>query len=143
MHHIDWFADVKLSLHCRGKSYLVMAYNLFDVFFNWFANILLRNFASVFVRGVCVCVCVCVCVLNHFSCVQLCDIMDCRPSGFCVHGISHVRILEWISISFSRGSFQLRDQIYIFCITGKFFTTEPPGTPLCCVYMCANLFPDI
>ena len=85
--------------------------------------------------------CVCVCVLTHCSCVQLCDIMDYSPAGFSVHGICHVRILEWIS--FSRVSFQLRDQIYIFCITSRFFTTEPPGMPFCCVYMCENLFPDI
>ena len=128
-----------MSLHCRGKSHLVTAYDLFNVLFNLFANILLRNFASVFIRDVCVCVS----VLSHFSCVQICDTMDCSPPGFSVHGISHVRILEWISISFSRGSFQLRDQIYIFCITGRFFPTEPPGTPLCCVYICENLFSHI
>ena len=35
-----------------------------------------------------------------------CEPMDCSPSGFPVHGISQARILtlEWIAISFSRGS---------------------------------------
>ena len=39
--------------------------------------------------------------LNH---VQLCDPMDCSPAGSSVHGISEARILEWVTISFSRGS---------------------------------------
>ena len=37
--------------------------------------------------------------------LTLCDPMDCNPSGFSVHGIFHARILEWVAISFSRGSF--------------------------------------
>ena len=32
-----------------------------------------------------------------------CDPMDCSPPGSCVHRIS--RILEWVAISFSKGSF--------------------------------------
>ena len=40
-----------------------------------------------------------------FSRVWLfCDPMDCRPPGSSVHGISQARILEWVAISFSRGS---------------------------------------
>ena len=39
------------------------------------------------------------------------------------------RILEWVAISFSSGSSQLRDQTCVFCITGGLFTTEPPGKP--------------
>ena len=30
--------------------------------------------------------------------------MDCSPPGSSVHGIFQARILEWIAISFSRGS---------------------------------------
>ena len=37
-------------------------------------------------------------------CMTLCDPMDCNPPGSSVHGILQVRILEWIAISFSRGS---------------------------------------
>ena len=33
--------------------------------------------------------------------------MDCSPPGSSVHGISQARILKWIVISFSRGSFTL------------------------------------
>ena len=39
------------------------------------------------------------------SCVQLCNPMDCSPSGSPVHGIPQARILEWVAISFSRGFF--------------------------------------
>ena len=33
-----------------------------------------------------------------------CDPMDCSPPGFSIYGISQARILEWVAISFSRGS---------------------------------------
>ena len=33
-----------------------------------------------------------------------CDPMDCSPPGSSVHEILQVRILEWVAISFSRGS---------------------------------------
>ena len=38
------------------------------------------------------------------SCPTLCDPMDCNLLGFSVQGILQARILEWIAISFSRGS---------------------------------------
>ena len=36
-------------------------------------------------------------------CLTLCDPMDCSPLGFSVHGISQMRKLECVAISFSRG----------------------------------------
>ena len=33
-----------------------------------------------------------------------CDPTDCSPPGSSVYGISQVRILEWVGLSFSRGS---------------------------------------
>jgi len=33
----------------------------------------------------------------------------CSPPGFSVHGVLQARILEWVAISFSRGSPQPRD----------------------------------
>ena len=62
------------------------------------------------------------CVLSHPT---LCDLMECRPPGSYVHGISQARILEWVAISFSRGSSQPRDWTLISCIVDKFFTAEP------------------
>ena len=48
--------------------------------------------------------------------------MDCSPPGSSVLGISQVRILEWVAISFSRRSSQPRDWTWIFCTAGRFFT---------------------
>ena len=45
-----------------------------------------------------------------------------------VPGISQARILEWVSISFSKGSSQHRDQTSVAC-RGRFFTTEPLMKP--------------
>ena len=38
------------------------------------------------------------------SCLTLCNPVDCSPPGSSVHGILQARILEWVAISFSRGS---------------------------------------
>ena len=41
--------------------------------------------------------------------------MDYSPPGSSVYGFSQAKILEWVAISFSRGSFPPRDQI---CVSG-------------------------
>ena len=41
--------------------------------------------------------------------------MECGPSGSSVRGISQARILEWVAISFSRGSSRPRDQTRVSC----------------------------
>ena len=48
------------------------------------------------------------------------------PAGSSVCGISQARILEWVAISFSRGSSPPRDQIWVSYLVDGFFTTEPP-----------------
>ena len=48
-------------------------------------------------------------------------------AGSSVHGISHARIVEWVFISFSRRSSQLRNQTHFSCIACEFFTPKPPG----------------
>ena len=64
------------------------------------------------------------------NCVPLfCSPMDCSPPGSPVHGISQAGILEWVAISSSRGSSQLRDRSCVSCIAGGFFTAETPGKP--------------
>ena len=45
-------------------------------------------------------------------CLSLCDPVDCRTPGSPVQGISQ-RILDWVVISFSRGSSQPRNQTHI------------------------------
>ena len=53
-----------------------------------------------------------------------CGPMDCNWAGSSLHGISQARRLEWVAISFSRGSSWPRDQILISCLAGRFFTTR-------------------
>ena len=44
------------------------------------------------------------------------------PPGFTIHGIFQAWVLEWVAISFSRGSFQPRDWTRVSHIAGRRFT---------------------
>ena len=46
----------------------------------------------------------------------------CSPPDFSVHGIFQVRILEWVTILFSRVLSLPRDQTQVSCIADRFFT---------------------
>ena len=71
------------------------------------------------------------------SCPTLCDPVDCSPSGSSDHGILQATILEWVAISFSRGSSQPRDRTRVSHIGGRRFNLwatrealeNPPNTP--------------
>ena len=60
----------------------------------------------------------CYCLLAE-SYPTFCDPIDCSPQGSFVHKIPQARIVEWVPISFSRGSFQPRDWNHISCIGGQ------------------------
>ena len=60
--------------------------------------------------------------MNAQSCMTLCDPMDCSPPGSSVHGILQARILEWVAISFSRGSSLTRDRTQVSRVAGRLFT---------------------
>ena len=65
----------------------------------------------------------------------LCDPMDCSPPGSSVHGILQARILEWVAISFSRGSSWPRDQTQVSRIAGRHFNlwaTREVIAPILC-----------
>ena len=47
----------------------------------------------------------------------------CGPMDYTVHGILQAKILEWVAVPFSRGSFQPRDQTQVSCIADGFFTS--------------------
>ena len=64
------------------------------------------------------------------SCLTLCNPMDCSLARSSVHGILQARILEWVSISFSRGSSQARDWTRVSALQADTLTSEPPGKPL-------------
>ena len=51
-------------------------------------------------------------------CLTLYDPMD-----YTFHGILQAKILEWVAVSFSRGSSQLRDRTQVSHITGRFCTS--------------------
>ena len=82
------------------------------------------------------------------SCPTLCDPMDCSPPSSSVHGIFHVRVLEWVAIAFSNGecrvlyiehimssgdSFTLSLQIWIpFDSYSFLFAVANPILPILC-----------
>ena len=76
------------------------------------------------------------CTLSHVW--LLCNPMDCSPPDSSIRGIFSARMLEWVAISYSRGSSQPGDQSLISCISCRRF--------LC--YLCylgspmLNTFPD-
>ena len=53
------------------------------------------------------------------SCPTLCDPVDCSPPCSSVHGILQARVLEWVAISFTRGSSWPRDRTQVSCIVSK------------------------
>ena len=55
------------------------------------------------------------------SCPTLCNPVDCSLPGSFLHGILQARILEWVAISFSRGSSLTRDQTGVSRIAGRRF----------------------
>ena len=72
-------------------------------------------------------------VLVAHSCLTLWDSMECSLPGSSVHGISQARVVEWLAISFSRGSTQpgieprfpaLQADSFFFFFVGRFFTTR-------------------
>ena len=60
--------------------------------------------------------------LSDQLCPSFCDLTDCRPQGFFVQGILQTRMLEWVASPFFRGSSLSRDQTWVSCIAGRFFT---------------------
>ena len=55
---------------------------------------------------------ICCCCLIIKLCLTLCHPMSLPVSS--VHGISQVRILEWVAIPYSRESSRPRDQTHIY-----------------------------
>ena len=55
-------------------------------------------------------------------CPTLCDPMDCSLPCSSIHGIFQARVLEWVAISFSRGSSWPRDWTWVFRAVGRRFT---------------------
>ena len=63
------------------------------------------------------------------SCLILCDPMDCSLPGSSVRGIFQTRVWEWVAISFSTGSSQLRVKPRSAASQADALPFEPPGKP--------------
>ena len=62
--------------------------------------------------------------------LTFCNPVDYSSPGSSVHEIFQARILEWVAMPSSRGTFPFRDWTCTSCIAGGFFTTGLPGKPI-------------
>ena len=70
------------------------------------------------------------CAQSLQSCLTLCDAMDCSMPGPSLHGFLQAGILEWVALPCSKGSSRPRARTQVSPIAGRFFTTQPLGSPL-------------
>ena len=68
----------------------------------------------------------------------LCNSMDCNLPGSSVHGILQARILEWVAISFSRGSSDPGIEPGSPTLQAHSLPTESPQKPSPCTGSKAN-----
>ena len=94
----------------------------FDFLFHFFSDLLVIQ------KQVCL-PSICLWFLYSFSCswhliLPHCDQKRCLEwfQGSSVHGILQARVLEWVAISFSRGSSRPRDWTQVSLIVGRCFT---------------------
>ena len=64
------------------------------------------------------------------SCLTLCNSMDCKPPVSSDHGVFQARILEWVSISCSKASYQPTDRTWVSSIADRFFCLRHQGSPI-------------
>ena len=78
-------------------------------------------------------------MLSRFSCVRFfVTLWTVACQAPLVHGILQARILDWVAISFSRGSSWPRNRTHVYCsscLVEGFFTTEPLGRTLPLVWV--------
>ena len=73
-------------------------------------------------------------------CPSLCDPTDYSLPGSSIRGIFQARILEWVAISFSRGSSQPRDWTPVSCIAGRLLTLWATRDISKYIFICFKLF---
>ena len=71
-----------------------------------------------------------VCMLVSQSRPALCNPMDYSPRGSSDHGISQARILEWVTIPFSRGSSPPVSRTWVPPLQADSLYSEPPPEKL-------------
>ena len=68
--------------------------------------------------------------MKSLSCVQVfANPMDCSLPGSSIHEIFQARVLEWVAISFSRGSSWPRDRTQVSALQADALQSELPGKP--------------
>ena len=87
---------------------------------NWATNTLIQHSDLIFLHATHHSEKVTVLVAQSYPTVW--DPVNCSLPGSSVHEILQARILEWVAIPFSRGSSWPKDQIWVSCIAGRFFT---------------------
>ena len=70
----------------------------------------------------------CAAVCGWQPCPPLCYLTDCSPPGSSIQGILQARMLEWVSISSSRGSSQPRDRTRVSCTAGNSLSLSHLGS---------------
>ena len=89
-------------------------------------------------------VCLCVCVRTRSVLLTLCDLLDCSLSSCSVHGSCQAKILEWVAISFSRGSSGPRNRTCVFRVscTGRqiLYHCGTWETPCISIHVCGVYF---
>ena len=91
------------------------------LYYSFKPNINPENCSQVHIDVFCLKTSLCTCTTSVQLCPTLCKPMDCSPPGSSVHGVLQARILEWVAMPSSRGSYPPRDQTqvsYVSC-TGK------------------------
>ena len=87
----------------------------------------------------------CLCLLSCSVVSDSVTPMDCGLSGSSVHGIFQARILEWVAISFGRGSSRPMDWTCVFCIFCLLYpcaTWETPVVGYCACKLSLFFFSD-
>ena len=136
------FLTIKPCIYCAFVDIYIhkSLYENFSLQAEWccshlwrFRNIFLQHDKSLYKMNWC-------CLITTYNdCIKLfltlCDPMGCSLLGSSNHGIFQARILEWVAISFSRGSSQSKDWTHVFCIGRQIlyhWTTrevQPPISP--------------
>ena len=77
------------------------------------------------------------------SCPTLCDPMDCSLPSFLDHGIFQASVLEWVAISFFRGSSPPRDWTRVSRIVGRRFTLWATREALYTLYTIYSIYSGV
>ena len=80
----------------------------------------------------------CLYVFSYSVVSALCSPMDCSLPGSSVHRIFQAIVLEWIAISFSRGSSRPRDWTRVFHIVDRCFTIWANINKVCWLFTIAR-----